>query len=239
MMIEEKLSEVREIFTQHANPENVRKFSRYFKEGFRGYGVDLKVFEQQKRLWFENWENELTFDDCLSLGEKLVSSRNYEEASLAILLVAARRKDFTPETFRRLSFWFSLGIDNWASTDVLCMFVLKYFLLDEVIDYTILASWSTAESEWQRRSIPVTLNELIKTGLTPDIALPLVEPLMMDDSEYVQKGIGTLLRGLWQKYPHDVEGFLLKWKNCCGRLIVRYATEKMDKIKRKKFAKTK
>jgi len=239
MMIEEKVSEVREFFTQHANSENVQKFSRYFKEGFRGYGVDLKVFEQQKRLWFEQWDNELTFDDCLALGENLVSSRNYEEISLAILLVASKRKDFKQKTFLRLSNWFEIGIDNWAGTDVLCMFVLKYFLLDGLIDYSILASWSKAESEWQRRCVPVTLNELIKTGLSPDIAFPLVEPLMLDKSEYVQKGIGTLLRGLWQKYPHDVEGFLLLWKDCCGRIIIRYATEKMDKEKRKKFARSK
>lgn len=82
-------------------------------------------------------------------------------------------------------------MNNWANTDVLCMFVLKYFLLDEIIDYPKLASWSTATSEWQRRTVPVTLNELIKTGLTPETALPLVDALMMDGSEYVQKGIGT------------------------------------------------
>ncbi len=50
----------------------------------------------------------------------------------------------------------------------------------------------------------------------------------------VQKGIGTLLRGLWKKYPEEVDAFLLKWKDQCGRLIVQYATEKMDKEYRKK-----
>ena len=32
---------------------------------------------------------------------------------------------------------------------------------------------------------------------------------MLDNSEYVQKGIGTLLRGLWKKYPADIEIFLM------------------------------
>ncbi len=87
--------------------------------------------------------------------------------------------------------------------------------------------------------MPVTLVELIKKDLKPEIALPLIEPLMLDDSEYVQKGIGTLLRGLWKTYPVEIEEFLLKWKDQCGRLIIRYATEKMDKEYRRKFRKIK
>lgn len=238
-MTEDKFNEIQGFFNKHVNLENIAKYSRYFKDGFKGYGIDQKTFEKQKDQWIEALKDEMSLDDYLDLGEHLVQTENYEEASLAIMFVASRREQFTPETFDRLGKWFSLGMNNWANTDVLCMFVLKYFLLDGVIDYPKLASWSTATSEWQRRTVPVTLNELIKTGLTPEIALPLVEPLMMDDSEYVQKGIGTLLRGLWQKYPGDIEAFLLKWKDRCGRLIVRYATEKMDKDKRKKFARSK
>jgi 3-methyladenine DNA glycosylase AlkD len=62
---------------------------------------------------------------------------------------------------------------------------------------------------------------------------------MLDESEYVQKGIGTLLRNLWKKYPELIEVFLLKWKDQCARIIIQYATEKMDKEYRKKFRKKK
>jgi len=62
---------------------------------------------------------------------------------------------------------------------------------------------------------------------------------MLDDSKYVQKGIGTLLRGLWKIYPLEIEEFLFKWKDQCGRLIIQYASEKMDKEYRKKFRKAK
>ncbi len=75
--------------------------------------------------------------------------------------------------------------------------------------------------------------------MKPETALPLIQPLMLDDSEYVQKGIGTLLRGLWKTFPVEIEEFLLKWKDQCGRLIIQYSTEKMDKEYRKKFRKVK
>jgi 3-methyladenine DNA glycosylase AlkD len=238
-MIEEHFTEIQDCFNQHVNPENIAKYSRYFKDGFKGYGIEQKTFENLKNAWLEAWKDEMSLDDYLDLGERLVQNGNYEETSLAIMFVASQRENFTPETFDRLGKWFALGMDNWASTDVLCMSVLKYFLIDEVIDFEKLTEWNHASSEWQRRAVPVALNELLKTGLTPGLALPLIEPLMLDGSEYVQKGIGTLLRGLWQKYPQEVEAFLLKWKDGCGRLIVRYATEKMDKEKRKQFARSK
>ena len=60
--------------------------------------------------------------------------------------------------------------------------------------------------------------------LKPVEAIELVEPLILDDSEYVQKGIGTLLRGLWKKFPDDIEDFLMKWKDQCGRLIIQYSS---------------
>ena len=47
---------------------------------------------------------------------------------------------------------------------------------------------------------------------------------LMGNFEYVQKGIGTLLRGLWKIYPLEIEVFLLKWKDQCGRLIIQYST---------------
>ena len=35
------------------------------------------------------------------------------------------------------------------------------------------------------------------------------------------------------------ESFLFKWKDNCSRLIIRYATEKMNKEKRVRFRKSK
>jgi 3-methyladenine DNA glycosylase AlkD len=119
------------------------------------------------------------------------------------------------------------------------MLVLSSFLSDKVVPHTKLLEWTRSDSEWKRRAVPVTLVELIKKGLTPDEALPLIESLMNDKSENVQKGIGTLLRGLWKNHPERIEEFLLKWKETCGRMIIQYATEKMDKEYRKKFRRDK
>ena len=235
----QKLKEVREFCIKNSDPEIIKKYARYFKDGFDGYGIEQKTFEKQRDLWIKNWENEMTLEAYLELGDELFQKGKFEEKSFAIAFIKSQREYYTPTTFDKIGNWFKTGISNWATTDVLCMLVLPSFLLDNVISFDKLKEWTTSDSQWQRRAVPVTLVELLKKGLKPEEALPMVESLMLDDSEYVQKGIGTLLRGLWKKYPKEVERFLLKWKDKSGRLIIQYATEKMDKEYRKKFRKTK
>ncbi|MGB5434876.1 MAG: DNA alkylation repair protein [Maribacter sp.] len=234
-MIEQKLKEIHEFCIKHADPEIVKKYARYFKNGYDGYGIDSKVFEKQRDLWIKAWKNEMTLDEYLDLGDTLMRTGKLEEKSFAIAFVASERLQYTSATFDRIGKWFKMGISNWATTDVLCMLVLPSFLIDNVITFEKLKAWTTSDSEWQRRAVPVTMVELLKVALEPKMALPVIEPLMLDKSEYVQKGIGTLLRGLWKKWPSEIEKFLLTWKDQCGRLIIQYATEKMDKEYRKKF----
>lgn len=238
-MIEEKLKEIRDFCLKNSKQSNIDKFSRYFREGFDGYGIDQKVFEAQRDFWIGKWKKEMTLENYLELGDKLVQIGKYEEISFAISFLASERENYTVSTFHRIGNWFDLGISNWGNTDVLCMLVLSNFLIDKVIDLKKIKEWTTATSEWKRRAVPVTLVELIKKDLKPENALPLIEPLMLDDSEYVQKGIGTLLRGLWKKYPSEIESFLMNWKDRCGRLIIQYAIEKMVKEDKRKFKKIK
>ena len=238
-MINSKLKEIQSFCESNSNPDVINKYSKYFKEGYNGYGIEQKVFENQRDKWIELWKNEMNLENYLDLGDVLMQSGKFEEMSFAIVFLNSERENYTTQTFNRIGNWFNYGISNWATTDVLCMLVLSSFLVDEIISLEKLKEWTTADSEWKRRAVPVTLVELIKKDLKPDTTFPLIEPLMLDKSEYVQKGIGTLLRGLWKKYPTEIEEFLLKYKNHCGRLIVQYATEKMDKEYRKKFRKSK
>jgi len=238
-MINSKLNEIKSFCKSNSNPDIIKKYSRYFKGGFDGYGIEQKIFENQRDKWIEKWKNEMTLETYLELGDKLMQTGKYEEMSFAIAFLKSERQNYTSHTFDRIGNWFDYGISNWATTDVLCMLVLSSFLIDNIIPFEKLKEWTKSDSEWQRRTVPVTLVQLIKKELKPKIALPVIDPLMLDKSEYVQKGIGTLLRGLWKSNPMIIEKFLLKWKDHCGRLIIQYATEKMDKDYRKKFRKTK
>ncbi|MBQ0737067.1 DNA alkylation repair protein [Aquimarina celericrescens] len=240
-MIDSKVKEIRDFCETNSNPDIIKKYQRYFKEGYDGYGIDDKIFKEQIDQWTEQWKDEMTIESYLSLGDELMKNGRFDEKHVAINFLKLSRQDFSKVTFNRIGNWFDCGINNWATTDVLCMSVLSILLFDKVINFNDLKTWIDSESEWKRRAVPVALVELDKLtkDLKPFESIELVEPLMLDNSEYVQKGIGTLLRGLWKKYPADIEIFLMKWKDKCGRLIIQYSTEKMDKEYRKKFRKSK
>lgn len=240
-MIDTKVKEIRNFCETNSDPDIIKKYQRYFKEGYDGYGIDDKVFKHQIEIWVGQWKDEMTIESYLSLGDELMKNGRFEEKHVAISLLKSRRLDFSKDTFNRIGNWFDCGINDWATTDVLCMFVLSSLLVDKIIDFNDLKTWIDSKSEWKRRAVPVTLVELDKLTktLNPIESIELIEPLMLDNSEYVQKGIGTLLRELWKKYPSQIEDFLMKWKDKCGRLIIQYSTEKMDNEYRKNFRKSK
>ena len=240
-MIKGKIKEIREFCELNSDPKIIAKYSKYFKEGFDGFGIDNKVLINQLESWSEEWKEDMKLENYMDLSDELMKNGKFEEKSIAIHLVKSKKSEYTEETFDRIGKWFELGISDWATTDVLCMLVLPHFFIGHIIGFDKLKEWNSSQSEWQRRAVPVLLVELskLKIDLKYNEAVSVIEPLMDDESEYVQKGLGTLLRELWKKQPKETEKFLYEWKDKCGRLIIRYATEKMDKEYRKKFRKAK
>jgi hypothetical protein len=83
----------------------------------------------------------MTVDRYLTLGDELQRGR-YDEKNLAIVFIQTQRKYYTKDTFNTIGNWFDYGINNWATTDVLCMFAFSGFLIDKVIDLDDLNSWN-------------------------------------------------------------------------------------------------
>ncbi len=237
--IESKHKEVIEFYKKNADEKVVKMLSRYFKEGLDAYGSDKDKAEAQRKIWLAKWEKDMTIVDYLDLGDRLVSTGKYEEAFCANNFILSKKEEFSIETFERIGKWLENGIQNWANTDVLCMQVLSEFIYNDIIQPENFMHWTESESKWKRRAVPVTFVEAIKKGYKPEPILSVIEKLMEDSEEDVQKGLGTLLREIWKKQPKIAEAFLFEWKDKCGRKIIHYATEKMDNDSKAKFKKTK
>jgi 3-methyladenine DNA glycosylase AlkD len=237
--IEERFIEIRRFCEKNANPEIVKKYSRYFTEGYDAYGIDSKASESQQDKWLELWKKDFTLDDFLTLGDKLISTGKYEEASFAISFIYSNKDKLTAEIFNKLGNWLENGIANWAHTDFLSGKVLSYFFTSKIIEFESLKEWTESASKWKRRSVPVTLIDVLKMDVPLERLFLIIEPLMPDADKFVQKGLGWFLREAWKIYPEETEDYLLKWKDTCGRIIIQYATEKMDKEDRSRFRRVK
>lgn len=235
--IQKKFTEIRAFCEQNANPEIEKKYARYFTEGYDAYGIDRKLFESQRDLWLEQWQPAFTFNDFLDLGDRLIATGKYEEASFAVSFINSQKEAFSAPTFDRLGAWLDSGIVNWGHTDVLSGHALAHFFLEDMLAIEALSPWTGSPVKWKRRAIPVTLIEVLKMDMPLQRILAVIEPLMLDQDKFVQKGLGWFLREAWKRHRAETETFLLRWKDTCGRTIIQYATEKMDKENKSRFKK--
>jgi 3-methyladenine DNA glycosylase AlkD len=138
-----------------------------------------------------------------------------------------------------LGSWLEKGIVNWAHTDILSGKALSHFFINKIVEIESLKKWTESVSKWKRRAVPVTLIDVLNTDVPLKKLFHIIEPLMLDTEKFVQKGLGWFLREAWKIHPRETEDFLLKWKDTCGRIIIQYATEKMDKENKSRFRRAK
>ncbi len=100
-MIDSKVKEIRDFCESNSNPDIVKKYQRYFKEGYDGYGIDDKTFKEQINKWIEQWKDEMSIESYLSLGDELMKNGRFEEKHVAISFLKSSRQDFSKVTLTR------------------------------------------------------------------------------------------------------------------------------------------
>jgi len=230
-------SNIKDFCIKNADEKIVETYSRYFKGGFNGYGLqkDLipnKVKEYKEQLW-------CTIDLVYDVSKLLVPEEKFELPSFAMSLLNEYSKEFDYKTFQELESWFSIGINNWAHVDGLVQLLFPVFWKKEIIQLNNLSAWRKAENKFQRRCVPVAIIKLLKYDTDLPKMFVFIDSMMMDTEREVHQGLGWFLRECWKKDRELTEEFLLKWKNDCARLIIQYATEKMTKEERLQFRRDK
>jgi 3-methyladenine DNA glycosylase AlkD len=239
MEIETLAGEIRQFFIENRDDALVKKYSRYFVEGYDAFGIPQNVMETQRDIWLKEYKSEFGFDGFLRLGNVLVETGKYEEASCAIMFVESFRKEFSPATLERVGQWLDSGIRNWAHADYLSGKIFSELISRKIVSYTAFSAWRNAESKWKRRVVPVSLIKSLKEYENIQDILDFLAPMMMQPEKVVHQGLGWFLREAWKVYPQPVEEFLLQWKENAPRLIFQYATEKMTPEQKNRFRRSK
>ena len=239
MSINKLLAEIKNFYTDNADEKIVKKYAKFFVEGYDPYGVDPKLMVPQRELWLNKYKDELGFEGILKLSDLLVKSGKYEEAFTAFFFAKSFSDQFNPMTLEKFGQWLESDIKNWAHTDSLCGDILPQFILKNIVSLDAFSDWRKSDSKWQRRAVPVTMIKLLKTKIPIKSLLDFIGPLMLDEEKVVHQGLGWFLREAWKLYPKPAEAFLLKWKDKCARLIIQYATEKMSAKEKLRFRKSK
>jgi 3-methyladenine DNA glycosylase AlkD len=123
--------------------------------------------------------------------------------------------------------WLDRYVDNWAHTDGLSLWLLGASIGNDASLIDRLDSWTRAKNRWKRRAAAVSLVPSAKRGEHTRAILRIAVPLMEDQDDMVQKGVGWLLKETYPKKPAEVVRFLVANRTRTTRLVLRYAAEKM------------
>jgi 3-methyladenine DNA glycosylase AlkD len=239
MTPEKLISEIQNYCRANANEENARKTNRYFKEPQLAYGLNTSQLTDKVKDLLK--DQEINLSTVVKATDILIQSPQYEEPAIGLLLINGFGKQYTRDTFNNIASWYTLGIHNWAHADILGMYILPQFMLRKIITLSDFKSWISSSYKFQRRCVPVTLIKVLKNDKAADFKpyFSFIEPLMEDKEREVHQGTGWFLREAWKIQPGPTEEFLLKWKDRSARLIIQYATEKMNKEYKERFRKIK
>ena len=218
------------------SPKNLEKARQFMGPEFQSYGINMaEVYKIIKKIYLEH-ENSLDLSKAYQISEELIKSPIFDEKTAAFSFIAHFQKDFNEDTLRIFRKWFEKYVNNWGTCDSFCLKVIGPFLKDNPELVPKLEDWSKSKNLWVKRASLVGVLK-ISRYLKPNYILKRAEPFMETKEPFLQKAVGWLLKESSKWHKKEVVDFLLKWKKKTSRLVLRYATEKVDQKTREKVLK--
>jgi len=198
--------------------------------------------------------------------EKILQSEIHEERLLALLILVEKNKRAIKrknriEQKKIVEFYLNnkKWVNNWDLVDLSAHYILGQAVFNKLKSKSILTDLVNSSSMWDRRIGIIAPWIFIRNGEI-DLTLRLAKKLLKDKEDLTHKAVGWMLRECWKlgelnkksaitlkadkqgrkkgkKSQEQVEQFLIKNYNKLPRTTLRYAIERMEETKRKRFLK--
>jgi 3-methyladenine DNA glycosylase AlkD len=225
--VTELLAEIRAEFDRLADPQGAADAHHFFKDQpVAMRGLTAPQIQSIARDFYPRIKK-LSITDRDRLCTALWASRTFEEGALVCYVYRRFAKQCGARAFALFTRWLDRYVDNWAHTDGLSLWLLGASIANDATLIDKLDSWTSSKNRWKRRAAAVALVYSAKRGEHTRAILRIATPLIEDDDDMVQKGVGWLLKETYPKKPAEVVRFLLAKRTKTTRLVLRYAAEKM------------
>lgn len=214
--------------------EEAEKIKRFVKnEG----GVKHKFIGVRMKTLFDTAKSFIALP--LHEIETLLESPFYEArmGAVSIMDFQARSKKITPE-YRKALFDLYLSshrhINNWDLVDRSAPYVIGGYLADKPRD--ILYRLAKSKNVHERRTAIVSTYFFIRQGDIAD-TFKLAAILVGDIEDSIHKAVGSWIREAGKKDKLQLTGFLDQHAEVMPGVMLRYATEKLDKKEKEHYLK--
>ncbi|MFX0005155.1 MAG: DNA alkylation repair protein [Promethearchaeota archaeon] len=200
------------------------------------YGHKISEIEKIARAIDNKYQ--LSYEDSLDVFKILVKSNVHEEKFAGIFFLNCSKVHFNETVITVFKNALSKYCDTWAFCDTSCIRVLGPFLgknRNQALAELTIDNWSKSEYLWVKRASLVILLKIIMIHRVFDdkYIYDFVNNMLKHHEVYIQKGIGWLLKTCSRYNPESVFKYLMNNRENLSSLILRYASEKFPKEKRK------
>jgi 3-methyladenine DNA glycosylase AlkD len=219
-----------------ADPVRAAGSRRYFKEQVEFYGLTTPEMRAICGEFHERIKKSWTLDEAMALCEILLPRKKMEAKAASIVLLLKFKKEFGPDTFRRIKAWLAADYcDNWAAVDILCPEGLGFLLDRNPALIKDIKTWTAHPNRWVRRASIVAFVPLARRGKYLDAAYDIGRRMFATDDDLLQKAAGWMIREAGKTDMARLEAFLLEHGPAIPRTTLRYAIERFSEVSRKRL----
>ena len=217
-----------------ANLKKAIGVARFFKTGKGEYGegdIFLGITVPQIRIVAKQCKD-------LSLKEiqKLLQSTIHEERLLALIILVNQFKKADEDKQKQIFDLYLSNtkyINNWDLVDVSAEYIIGGYLINR--SKTILKKLALSTSIWERRITIIATFQFIKQKQHEHTFI-IAKILLKDDHNLIHKAVGWMLREVGKRISEAIEEtFLQQHYQQMPRTMLRYAIERFEEKKRKKY----
>jgi len=226
------LKEIKKEINSHIDSKYVKLYPRFFKTGNGEYGANDKFIGVRVpilRKIAQKYDNLRLKEIELLLHSDI---HEYRFIALVLLINKYRANAELKEKIFNIYIKNYKYINNWDLVDISAPHISGDFLLNK--SRGILYEFSKSSNLWKRRIAIVSCFSFIRNNDFKDI-LKIARFLLSDEHDLIHKATGWMLREVGKRDTELLEDFLNKYHHKMPRICLRYAIERMDEKKRKRY----
>ena len=237
-IVEEILSSLLESTPQQSEDQKKRMY-KILNPDISDYIIyGIRMPEIEKIIKSVHAKFNCSYDDAVEVFRKLTRTNVEEKIFAGFFFLNRFKKHFNEETVDLIRKEYTVHCHTWSHCDSTCVRLLGPFLGkkgNEALAKKTINKWSNSDNLWIKRASMVILLKItmMRKDFSEDYVFELVEKMLKySEANYIEKGIGWLLKTCSKYKPEVINDYLLKNKKNLSRLILRYASEKLPKEKR-------
>lgn len=228
------VAKIKKEINSAGNPQKAKNLQRFFKVGKGEYGegdIFLGITVPEQRKLARKFKR-LTLQQI----QALLNSKYHEHRLIALLMLVDKYKDDKDAVYK-MYLKNTSNINNWDLVDLSAEKIVGQYLFEKN-DISVLKKLAKSKNLWERRIAMLSTFWFIKNKRHKE-CFEIAEILVNDKHDLIHKAVGWMLREVGKRISESIEEqFLLKHYKIMPRTMLRYAIERFEEKKRKRYLNT-